>query len=96
MSHSKQNPTTPKPHQPSLGLGEIKVALVGKSSVPKPPPAKSSGYEPNRADGARPIVDSAQEAQTKPPPTQKNRFPALTATRAKATAPMEVDLTPTQ
>eukprot|EP00971_Amphidinium_carterae_P270167 5360204-Amphidinium_carterae.1 len=43
MGHaSETSPTTPKPPQPSLGLGEIRAALVGKSSVPKPPPAKSS------------------------------------------------------
>eukprot|EP00971_Amphidinium_carterae_P004279 85433-Amphidinium_carterae.2 len=71
MSRSETNPITPKPPQTSLGLGEINAALVGKSSVPKPPPAKSSGYEPNRADGARPIEYSTQEVQLKPPPAQK-------------------------
>eukprot|EP00971_Amphidinium_carterae_P013631 268621-Amphidinium_carterae.1 len=59
-------------------------------------PMQFEGYEPNRAGGARPIEYSAQETQPKPPPAQKERFPSLTATQAKATAPMEINLTPAQ
>eukprot|EP00971_Amphidinium_carterae_P064868 1285412-Amphidinium_carterae.2 len=47
------NPTTPEPPQPCLGPGEIRAALVGKSSIPRPPPAKSSGSVSTQIDSSK-------------------------------------------
>eukprot|EP00971_Amphidinium_carterae_P169042 3348634-Amphidinium_carterae.6 len=53
MSHANRTLIIPKPPQPppALGLGEIRAALVAKSSVPNTPPPKFRfNFVPNSWD----------------------------------------------
>eukprot|EP00971_Amphidinium_carterae_P057425 1135355-Amphidinium_carterae.1 len=55
MSHSEQNPIPPKTPQGGLGLVQIRAALAGTSTVPKPPPPKwiSSSSVSGQIDSSR-------------------------------------------